>query len=314
MPRARRRAAFALLLAASVALAPAPAGAQEAEPEPRDQIVLSGTVNVRRGEDVGEVVVLHGTVAVAGVARGDVVVIDGEVAVTGQVSGSVVSINGPVTIGRDAQIGGDVIARDPVRIAEGALIGGEVREGTAFTFRTPVAVFGPFAAWLALAASTLVLGAILLLVAPRGAEAVALTARGAPWSSLGWGLAVSFGLPVLGVLALLSLVGLPFGLGVLFALLLLYAVGFAWSAFGIGRTLWREPRSRWLAFLMGWAAVAAVAAIPWVGGFVWFAGAVYGVGAMTVATWRARSVGGRHRPRARVLVAERSMEEEGTGI
>lgn len=314
MLRARRRAAFALIVAGSVTLEPAAAAAQGSEPEPRDQIVLSGSVNVRRGEDTGEIVVLHGSVAVAGVAHGDVVVLDGDITVTGQVSGSVVSINGPVTIGRDAQIGGDVIARDRVTIAEGALIGGEVREGTAFTFRTPVAVFGPFAAWLALAASTLVLGALLLLLAPRGAEAVALAARGSPWASLGWGVAVSFGLPVLGVLALLSLVGLPFGLGVLFALLLLYAVGFVWTALAIGRALWREPRSRWLAFLIGWAAVAAVAAIPWVGGFVWFAGAVYGVGAMTVATWRARGAGGRHRPQGRVLVTERVMEEEGTGI
>jgi len=312
MPRSRRSVAFALFLAGSLALAAVPAVAQEAEHEPRDQIVLSGVVNVRRGEDAGEIVVLHGSVTVAGVAHGDVVVIDGDITVTGQVSGSVVSVGGPVTIGRDAQIGGDVIARDPVTIAEGALIGGEVREGTAFTFRTPIVLFGPFAAWLAVAVSTLLLGALLLVLAPRGAEAVGLAARRAPWASLGWGIAVSAGLPVLGVLALVSLVGLPLGLGVLLALLLAYSIGFVWSAFAVGRAVWREPRSRWVAFPIGWAALAAVAAIPWVGGFVWFAGAVYGVGAATVATWRARRVGGRHRPR--VLITERAMEEEGTGI
>lgn len=310
MPRSG--VAFALFLVVSLALAAVPAMAQEAERDPRDQIVLSGAVNVRRGEDAGEIVVLHGSVTVAGVAHGDVVVIDGDITVTGQVSGSVVSAGGPVTIGRDAQIGGDVIARDPVTIAEGALIGGEVREGTAFTFRTPVALFGPFAPWLAVAVSTLALGLLLLLLAPRGAEAAALAARRAPWASLGWGIAVSVGLPILGVLAALSLVGLPFGLGVLFALLLVYSVGFVWSAFAAGRAVLREPRSRWLAFLVGWAALAAAAAIPWVGGVVWLAGAVYGVGAATVATWRARRLGGRHRPR--VLIAERGMEEEGTGL
>lgn len=309
MSLARRGLACALLSLWTLA-APAPASAQDGEP--RDQIVLSGEVVVRRGEDIGEVVVLHGTVVVAGVAHGDVVVIDGDITVTGQVSGSVVSVNGPVTIGPDAQIGGDVIARDRVDVAEGAVIGGEVREGTAFTFRTPLAVFGRFAAWFAVTVSTLVLGAFLLLLAPRGAEAVALAARSAPWASFGWGVAAFFGLPVVGALALLSLVGLPLGLGVVLALLLLYSIGFAWSAFALGRAIRREPRSAWLALPIGWAILAGLAAIPFAGGFVWFAGAVYGLGAATVATWRARGTGGRHR--ARVLIAERSMEEEGTGI
>ncbi|MGH2963077.1 MAG: hypothetical protein ACRDL3_12920, partial [Solirubrobacterales bacterium] len=141
MPRAART--FAPLLAGLVLWTGAPALAQDApaQGDPRDLIVLSGDVAVRRGEDIGELVVLHGTASVSGVVQGDVVVIDGSISVTGQVSGSVIGINGPVTIGPDAQILGDVIARDRLRIAPGARIGGEVREGAAFTFRTPIDVF-----------------------------------------------------------------------------------------------------------------------------------------------------------------------------
>ena len=47
--------AFGLLLALSL-----PAWASGAG-EPQDQIVLSGTVDVARGDEIGEVVVLHGT-------------------------------------------------------------------------------------------------------------------------------------------------------------------------------------------------------------------------------------------------------------
>src|SRR5881397_503918 len=82
---------------------------------PPDQIVLSGTVTVPRGREVGEVVVLHGSATVGGVARGDVVVLDGPITVTGQVSGTVVAVTGSVTLGRDAQVRGDVIARGQVR-------------------------------------------------------------------------------------------------------------------------------------------------------------------------------------------------------
>jgi hypothetical protein len=68
-----------------------------------------------------------------------------------------------------------------------------------------------------------------------------------------------------------------------------------------------------------------------VGGLVWFVGAVVGLGAMTVAAWRARGSGGRHRPGGKMqpepviemveaepepepMITERAMGEEGTGI
>ena len=324
---------FAALVAGCLLVTAAPAFAQS-DSDPRDQVVLSGDVNVHRGEDVGEVVVLHGTAVVAGVVHGDVVVVDGRIEVTGQVSGSVVSINGPIEVGPNAQILGDAIARDRVRIAEGARIGGAVREGTAFTFRTPIDLFGPFAAWLAIAASTLLLGALLVLLAPCGADAVAAAVTGSPLASGGIGLATFVGLPALAVLGVLSLVGLPLGLGLLLALAFLYSVGYTWGVYAVGRALWREPRSRWLALLFGWAIVAALSAIPHVGGLVWFVGAVLGLGAMTVAAWRARGTGGRHRtggkmsqervvdlteepepePEPEPMITERAMGEEGTGI
>ncbi len=140
------------------------------------------------------------------------------------------------------------------------------------------------------------LGALLVLLAPRGADAVAAAATGSALASGGFGLLAFVGLPVLAVLGVVSLVGLPLGLALLLALALLYSVGFAWSVYTVGRSIWREPRSRWLALLFGWVIVAGLSAIPYVGGSVWFVGAVLGLGAMIVAGWRARRVGGRHRP------------------
>jgi hypothetical protein len=330
MPRARNVLAF-VVAGAVLGIAPFALAQEEAATvtDPPNQVVLAGDVIVHRGEDVGEVVVLHGSAAVAGVVNGDIVVIDGPIEVTGQVSGSVVSLNGPVTIGPNAQILGDVIGRDAIRIAEGAQIGGTVREGTAFTFRTPIDVFGPYAAWLAVVVSTLVLGALLVLLAPRGADAVAAAAIGSPLASGGIGLAAFVVLPILGVLGVVSLVGLPLGIGLLLALAFLYSVGFAWSVYAVGRGLWREPRSRWLALLFGWAIVAALSAIPYVGPVLWVVGAVLGVGATTVAAWGVRGGGGRHRPGGRLpervidlrperqpepMITEPAMGEEGSGI
>jgi hypothetical protein len=306
------RRASAALVGALVLSIGAPAAAQPdviAE-EPGDQIVLSGDVEVRRGEEVGEVVVLHGTATVAGLARGDVVVVDGRIFVTGQVSGSVVSVNGPVTLGPSAHVGGDVLAHGRVRAEAGAQVDGDVREGTTFAIRAPIEALGRFASWLAIWISVLGLGLLLLLFAPRGADAVAVVALARPWASLGWGALTFVALPLGGAIAIVTLVGLPLGLGLLLALFLLYSIGVAWSAFALGRRLWPEPHGRVTAFGIGWAIMAAVAAIPFVGGLVWVAGAVFGLGAALLATWKARGAGGRHRPGGKMPVPRERLEAE----
>jgi hypothetical protein len=44
-----------------------------------------------------------------------------------------------------------------------------------------------------------------------------------------------------------------------------------------------------VAFLVGWGILRVVALVPILGGLVWFAAVVFGLGALTVAIWRARS-------------------------
>jgi len=332
----RTRTAIALLLGGSCLVVPVLASAQtdQTDAEPRDQIVLSGDVQVRRGQEVGEVVVLHGTATVAGVVRGDVVVLDGRIDVTGQVSGAVVSVGGSVALGPSSRVLGDVLAHERVIAAPGARVDGDVRQGVTFTFRTPIEALGRFAPWLAVWFSVLALGLLLLLLGPKAADAVATAARGSPWVSVGWGFVAFVALPLAGVIGVFTLVWLPLGLGLLLSLFLLYSVGLTWSSFALGRVLWHEPRSRVLAFVIGWAILAAIAAIPFVGGVVWVAGAIFGLGAGTVAIWRARGArprshgtGGRHRQGGKMpvvipdtvsepqpMIAEREMGQEGAGL
>jgi hypothetical protein len=292
------RRVFAVLsfaVAALVALA-APASALA---DPPDQVVLSGALVIPRGTDVGEVVIVHGSARVDGVAHGDVVVLDGPVVVRGQVSGNVVAVGGRVSLGQDAQVNGDVTARGAIAAADGATVGGRLRQHVAFAWRTPVAVVGRFASWLAVSVSTLLLGLLLVALAPRALDAVADAARSSPWPSAGWAAAVAVGLPVVIVLALASLVALPLGLVVLLGLALLAFVGFVLSAYAIGRALHGAPANRALAFAIGWAIARAVALIPVVSGITFALAAVYGLGAGLVATWRARAIAGRHRGKRR---------------
>lgn len=283
--------------AQSVSPSPSPAVVAPVPAHPADQVVLSGTALVPKGVTVGEVVVVHGRAQIAGAVHGDVVVLDGPVTVMGAyITGSVVTLNGPIRITGAAQIGGDVLGADTVRVEAGAKIGGDVREQVGFTLQGQLAALGALVGAIAMAFSVLLLGGILLLIAPRGGERVAAAIKTAPFASAGWGLLLAIVVPVAAVAAVASVVGLPLGLTLLLALSFFVLLGLTWTAWGIGRAIVRPPRSRGYAFLVGWAIVAILGLVPLLNLAVWGLGSIFGVGAMLVAAWRARGTGkGRHR-------------------
>lgn len=284
-----RRVALAVLLL--LAAAPASAAGQASDGSSvDDQVVITGPVTVDRGESVGDVVVLDGRVSVAGRVRGDLVVVNGAVRISGTVDGDVVAVAGRATLARGARIGGDLVYGDerPV-VPSGATVEGEVKRVNVGEIADPLGFVGAAAVWIAVSVSALVLGLLLLWLGPGALEAAWEAARTRLGAAIGWGLLLFFGLPILAVIALITLVGIPFGVGLLLALLPLYALGYTTSAWLLGRRLVRPPRGRVLAFLAGLGILRLLALIPVLGGIVWFAATVLGLGALLVATWRARS-------------------------
>jgi hypothetical protein len=286
-----RRAFLVAAASACVLISSAAASAQEAErplQEPRPQVVLSGNVVVPRGRVVGEVVVFHGSATIGGVAAGDVIVLDGPVTVGGQVAGDVIAFDGPVRLQGTAQVGGQVLAGGEVTAADGAEVAGGVRQGLRVTLSGPAEVLGALLAAAAMAASTLVVLLALLLLAPRGLDRVASAARTAPLASFGWGLVATIALPAAAVVLAASVVGLPLGLALLLALALVGLVGLVAAAFAVGRLLVGTHRSRIAALFAGWGVVAVLGLVPFLNVAVWGIGAVFGVGTILVAAWRAR--------------------------
>ena len=253
-----------------------------------DRVVLSGNVRIPNGETSGEVVVFSGNVAVGGLVRGDVVVFSGRVTVTGQVSGDVVSFDGPVLLGPNAQVGGSVIARDAVTRRPGAQVGGSVGGGFPVTFRAPALLSGRLGLWLSTTFSVLVLGLLLMSIAPRASDVVQETLVESKLRSVLAGLAWFVGLPLLACASAVTLVGLPFGLGLLLALAFLYSLAYTWGIWVVGRLILPSPRNRFLAFLLGWVVVRGLSAIPYLDVALWIVLVVPALGAMWLATWRAR--------------------------
>ena len=284
------RVALALVI---LAFLPAGAVAQGADGSSRgDRVVITGPVSIDRGETADDVVVIDGPVSVAGRVRGDLVVVSGPLRISGRVDGDVVAVADRATLEPGARVGGDLIYGDErPRVAGGATVEGDVDRVSVDEITDPVGFIGAAALWLAVSVSALILGLLLLWLAPRALEAASATASTSLGLTIGWGLLLFFGLPILAVIALATLVGIPLGVALLLALLPLYAIGYTTGAWLLGRRVVGPPRGRVLAFLAGLAILRVLAIIPIVGAIVWFAATVVGLGALLVATWRARSDG-----------------------
>jgi len=99
-------------------------------------------------------------------------------------------------------------------------------------------------------------------------------------------------LPVLAILALVTLVGIPFGVALLLAAIPVLLVAYATAAWIVGRRLLRSrSASPWAALFAGWGILRVLALIPVAGALVGFAATVVGLGALAVALWRARPTG-----------------------
>lgn len=280
----RRRALVALAtVVAGLAVAP-PALAQTGS-ESETQVVLTGRAEVRAGERVETVVILDGPAVIDGHVEGAVVALNGDIRVSGTVEEAVVAVNGRATILGGARVGGDVVSSRAPQVDPGATVDGETRT-VRFSFRA-LGVFFWLAWWVAVTVSLLVLGIVLLALAPAVMAAAHAVARHDAASALGWGLLIAVGLPVVSVLVMLTIIGIPLGLLGLLSLVLLSALGFVVGAFTAGRILVKEPASPYLAVLVGLALLRVVGLIPVLGGLVTFVASAFGLGALALAGWRA---------------------------
>ena len=276
-----------LLVAGPAAAAP-PVPTQTRDGNDDAQVVITGQVIVARDERVGNVVILNGDAVINGRVDGSVFAANGDVIVRGTVKDDVHAFNGRVIVEGGARVGGDVTSREKARISPGATVGGDVKSvNSRFSLGWAGAV-AAIVIWLAIVLSTLVLGLLLLVIAPRAADAFADAGRTAVGASIGLGVAAAIGLPIIGLALLASVIGLPLGAVLLLALGFLYTLGYVASAYFLGRLILRPPQNRFLAYLVGWGILSVAGVIPVLNVLTFIAGTVYGVGMIVVATFRAR--------------------------
>jgi cytoskeletal protein CcmA (bactofilin family) len=282
-----RVAILVALVTVAIVGGEAPAAASDESGLDRDdQIVLNGRLVVPTDESVGSAVILNGPARIDGTVEQTLFVLNGRADIAGSVGDDVVVINGSVVVRSSAHVGGDIVTRSAPTIEEGAIVDGELRS---VATRFDAERFG-FASrliwWIGYSASTLFLGLLLLLLFPALDVATVRVWRERTGEAVGLGAAAFFLLPVVAVIFLVTIVGIPLGLFLLLGLALVYTVGYVAGTLVLGRLIVRPPTTRFLAFVVGWAILRLVGLVPVLGGFVWLIASLIGLGILAVAARR----------------------------
>ncbi len=279
----RRSLLFGMVLLCWLLPAASTSGAVGGE-DGGDRIVLLGSVLVDREETAGDVVVVDGDVTIRGTVNGDVLVVKGDVTIRGTVTGDVVTVSGLATLGRRGRVAGDIVYADdkPVR-APGSQVGGEV---TKFQIGD-ASIFAAIGLWIAFTISLLLLGLVLLLLAPRAGEAVVRTGKDKPLIAALVGLLAFVLLPIIAIAACVTIIGLPLGIVLLLLILPLYAIGYLTTALVVGRLILKKANI--LAFLVGLVILQLLTLIPIAGGLIGFLATIFGLGVLLLSLLRARS-------------------------
>ena len=261
-----------------------------------DRIAFSGPVDVPAGQTVEDVVAFDGPVSVAGSVDGDVVAMNGPVKLSGSVDGDVVGLSDAITLSPTANVAGDLVYGEgrPV-VPAGATVSGDIQRADPGDFFGggddsffDFGIWAWLAGWLAVSISSLVLGLLMLRLAPTSATRALELARERTGASVGFGLAVLIGVPVTAITLMITIIGIPLGIALLLALVPLYAIGYVTSAWVLGRRVTGSQRKDFVAFLAGWGILRAIALVPFLGGLAGFAATVFGLGVVALLVQRAR--------------------------
>jgi hypothetical protein len=287
----RRVSSLAVLVVLAALALPAGATAAGINDSDGDAIVvISGDVTVPRGESVDGIFIVSGDLKLSGHVGGDVLLVSGDALVSGRIDGSLVTIGGQARLLPQAYVAGNVHYGDerPV-VAGAAIVRGDVSKEDGLDSVDFLPFISVFLFWLAVGISMAILGVLLLLVAPRAADALYERSRERIGPLIAIGVAVAIALPVAGAIATITLVGLPLGFLILLALLPLAAIAYCVAAWALGRRVIDPSRGRILAFLAGLAILRALALVPILGVFVGLAAAIFGLGLIGAAIGAARN-------------------------
>ena len=262
-----------------------------------DARVAGGNLSIEpEARIAGDAMLAGGNIAVDGSVGGDLTAFGDRIELNGRIDGDVQLAGGRLRLGPGARIGGRVTYRsgDELVVEPGAQVAGGVRQSADERAWRRFAHGATIVGGITLSLGILLLGALLILAMPRFTREAADSIRRLPWQTIGIGLAVLVGVPVMCAILVITLIGIPLAVLLAFfygALLVLgYLIGAVFLGdFVLGRINAAKQDSPWwrvLFLLLAIVAIAVAKVIPVVGpldcGLLFLAG----LGAFSLRAWR----------------------------
>ena len=261
-----------------------------------DLVLLGGTVSFERGADVGrDLVAIGRTVFIWGNVGRRARLNGNSVIIGGSIRGDVAVNAGTIVLLPTARINGRLryMANRPAEIHQGAhVVGGVERMARPGGVYRELQQRVPYAGRVLEGLWLLVLGFMVVAVAPGGVPQVVDRVRHRPGPALLTGFLLLVTVPVASVLIALTVVGTPLAV----VLILLYGATVypsqvfvaAWLGDFFVRPLARRAPSLYVAQTIGTVILVAIVALPVAGMIIRLLALLLGFGALWSALWAAR--------------------------
>lgn len=286
------------LVALTLGLTGAVAAAEEALPHTgRVMIVAGGDVEVAADEQADAVIVLNGKARIAGTVN-TLVVVDGTATVSGATLETIAIVEGTADLAGETTVLGDVMQfRATVHRADGVAIGGAVRD-----IAGDVAAFGIFMGfaalviWIGFGIATLLAGLLVAGLAARQVRAATSLISREPGKTALVGLLSLVVPPIIAVVAMVTVIGIPTGFGLLLVVwpavaFIGYIVAAIWvGEFVLGRRgdAVSQGARPYAAATIGLLIAFVIGLVPLVSAIL----SIFGLGAVVLAALRTLRRGG----------------------
>jgi hypothetical protein len=291
-------------------------------------VYASGQSVTISGDVTGDVIAAAQTITITGTVDGDVRLAGQDVSITGEVSRSGTVFASNFTVDDTGSLGDDVVAaagrvsiagevgRDVLvsvgrliidgsvrgsvtyvsdvdaRIADGAVGGTVERVEPPQTPRVEVSPWAVFIGWFLGAFYALVAFSLITLLAgllfPRWLHRVTDHLVPSPWKALLVGFVASIAVPIALLFLAVTIIGAPLALAGLLVWTLLVLATFVYSAYYIGRLVFRGSQHPVVKSLVGGVILIVALQIPWLNIVVWLAMVFFGLGAQLLEFQRQR--------------------------
>ncbi len=256
--------------------------------------LVGGSVRIEESAIVaGSVASAAGSLNIFGQVGKDVNLGAGDALIAGKIGRNVKAGVGKLSLTSNARVGGNLNywSENQASVDQGAVVIGEnnfneieQKQNADKTFGSAITAGTVFFKIIWYLAAILV-GVLLILIAPKFVSSVSDKVTARPLASLGVGFAVLLITPIIVVLLMVTLVGLPLAFILLFAYLISIYLAKIFVSLAVGRLLIgksSKKKALWVVFALGLAVYEFLTLVPILGMFVNMAVLVLGMGALVL--------------------------------